>query len=632
MPSISIYLVYFLSFIIAGSIHTIDLITTNDVHGAISEQNAYFMNPQYPPTMIGGAGYYRYIKENIDYDKSLILDGGNFFQGHPMSVIDSGKTMIDFMNNIGYSALVPGPDDFVYGAKNLNDLSELSNFPFLISNLECNNCPLTSDNFKPFLIKNINNTKVGIIGIVDAELESKVVSGNILGISVLGIKESLDYWIPKMNDLVDVLIVLTSAGIPWDREIVYNDFINGMKENKKNEIQKDFNFLNAIEMGFFSTGVDIIVSGGISKGYKIPWKDPNSESIIIQNYGNGTSFGHLLLNIIDDNFIGYDFAVKNNQSQSLLLDDFYPDPQIRNWINKKNSYSLDRLYEKFKPQGKMNDENHNFIMNNIEDQWPFPKLGTDDNLDIITWNCEFFPIADKETILALSEAINDFDADVIAFQEIKKLGWFSQLMDFLPNYSYLVSDQSSFMHQAIIYKTNDFSFIRKVEPFAENDYNFAGRPPLRVDLFRHFDSNYYSIINLHMKCCDSGLNRRKEAVKMLYNYVMTDIDEGYSNFIILGDWNDDLKDSWGEHCFSPFLDDSKFHFTNNRIVNDEAQATYPKEPYVSFLDHILITESLLPSNSDYSIKTIKMGDYMDGYDNYESLISDHLPVLLSFKR
>ena len=26
----------------------------------------------------------------------------------------------------------------------------------------------------------------------------------------------------------------------------------------------------------------------------------------------------------------------------------------------------------------------------------------------------------------------------------------------------------------------------------------------------------------------------------------------------------------------------------------------------------------------------RMGDYMDGYENYERLISDHLPVFLSF--
>ena len=58
---------------------SVDLITTNDVHGFISQQNAYFMNPQFPPTIIGGAGFYEYVSKNTNHSKSLIFDAGNFF-------------------------------------------------------------------------------------------------------------------------------------------------------------------------------------------------------------------------------------------------------------------------------------------------------------------------------------------------------------------------------------------------------------------------------------------------------------------------------------------------------------------------------------------------------------------------
>ena len=52
------------------------------------------------------------------------MDGGNFFQGHPLGIIDSGRTMIDWMNKIGYHALVPGNNDFLFGIDNLVDLSK----------------------------------------------------------------------------------------------------------------------------------------------------------------------------------------------------------------------------------------------------------------------------------------------------------------------------------------------------------------------------------------------------------------------------------------------------------------------------------------------------------------------------
>jgi 2',3'-cyclic-nucleotide 2'-phosphodiesterase (5'-nucleotidase family) len=170
----------------------IDLLTTNDLHGFIAEQSAYFMNPNHPPKIIGGSGLYRYIEQNINKERALILDAGNFFQGHPMSVIDSGKTMIEFMNKVGYTALVPGSDDFVYGAKNLNQLAEISNFPFLISNLECNDCDLESNNFKTHIIKNIQGVTFGFIGIVDSKLDEKIISDKIKGITITDIKESID--------------------------------------------------------------------------------------------------------------------------------------------------------------------------------------------------------------------------------------------------------------------------------------------------------------------------------------------------------------------------------------------------------------------------------------------------------
>ena len=83
------------SFLLFGSIHTepikINLVTTNDIHGSIAPQKANFMNPHYPPTIIGGAAFAKYMDElRIEVKASneglLILDGGNFFQGTPLGL------------------------------------------------------------------------------------------------------------------------------------------------------------------------------------------------------------------------------------------------------------------------------------------------------------------------------------------------------------------------------------------------------------------------------------------------------------------------------------------------------------------------------------------------------------------
>ena len=54
----------------------------------------------------------------------------------------------------------------------------------------------------------------------------------------------------------DIIILLTSCGVPWDREEVYSDFVNNDEKSKITAV-------NAIEMGYFADEVDLIVSGGI---------------------------------------------------------------------------------------------------------------------------------------------------------------------------------------------------------------------------------------------------------------------------------------------------------------------------------------------------------------------------------
>ena len=587
----------------------IDLITTNDIHGVVQDQKAYFMNPQYPPNIVGGAGFYKYIN-NLNDENLIVLDGGNFFQGSNLGIQDKGKTMIDWMNMLDYDAFVPGQYDFIFGMDNLNKITNNANFEILGSNLNSNNC---INNLKPYIIKEVQGIKVGILGIINSEIPELVPSSKLNDATFSFEVESIKEWVPKMKkNGADIIIVLTSSGVPWDREEVYNDFIN----SDKNPSQS----LNAIEMGYYAQGVDLIVSGGISKGYKTAWYDPYSHVYTIQNYGNGTSFGHIQLKIDSKHkkFMGINYVNNSEASHTLFSDDFEPDKEIKKWISART------LKEDYIINSNLNDIE--FINSNTND-WNIPSINKEEGLEIITWNCEFFPTANDSTISALSEAIKDLDADIIAFQEIRKPGWFEKLMQHLPDYDYVLSLQTSFMDLAIIYKNDMFKFKSHSELFVDNDYNFAGRPPLKVNLIHKLSGKEFSLINLHMKCCDSGLNRRKEASKMLYNYIISD-SFTYDNSIILGDWNDDLKDKPKEHCFTPFLNDHNFYFVTSEIVDDITQATYPKEPYVSFLDHILISKKLIKDNS-YEIHTIPMDEYMGSYEIYETYISDHMPVLLS---
>ena len=75
-----LYIGLYLCTILYADIIKINLITTNDIHGVISSQKANFMNPQYPPTILGGAAFSKYVdtikletEKNIEdeYDTEL---------------------------------------------------------------------------------------------------------------------------------------------------------------------------------------------------------------------------------------------------------------------------------------------------------------------------------------------------------------------------------------------------------------------------------------------------------------------------------------------------------------------------------------------------------------------------------
>lgn len=609
----------------------INLVTTNDIHGVLASQTANFMNPNYPPTIVGAAAFSKYVDElRISAEQNgeglLILDGGNFFQGNPLGTVDGGRTMIQWMNRIGYHALVPGSYDFILGAEVLNNAASTASFPFLFANLECHNCPLIHENIKPYSIMEISGINIGLLGIVNSRLTELVLAENLEGTTASLEVPAVNRWVPQMkSEGAEVIIILNSSGVPWDREEEYATFLNKVKEGEINENHP----LNALELGYFLEDVDFLVAGGNSKGYPLPWYDPHSHVFVMQGYGGGTEFSHIQLLIDRDShtFNGYETVVDGRASQTLLADDFQVKRKDAAWIQEKQDMAMKQYYS--------DGMNHALTSSHIKklhrEDWNIPSINQEHNLDIISWNVEFFPHANDSTILSLAEAVLDLDADIIAFQEIRKTGWFSKLMAYLPEYAFVVSTQASFMDLATIYKKDQFELIRHIEPFADNDYNFAGRPPLQTDL-RYFSDRMertLRVVNLHMKCCDSGLERRKKAAGMLHEYLSDRHDE-FPNVIVLGDWNDDTKDAPGQHCFDPFFEDERFYFTTEGIAYDISQATYPKEPYVSFLDHIMVSETLLPTHSDYIVKTLIMGNYMGGYDIYEAYISDHRPVLLSF--
>lgn len=262
-----------------------------------------------------------------------------------------------------------------------------------------------------------------------------------------------------------------------------------------------------------------------------------------------------------------------------------------------------------------------------------PSVDDDARISIVTWNIENFPQQGTRTTDRVSLILDSLDADFYCLQEIQDKGALQDIIDQLDRYSVVISDETSFMHLAIVYKQGLFLPIHTENIFAHDDYNFASRPPLLVSFLYEYGGveHNLNIVDVHMKCCNDGIERRHQASLMLNEYLSNKMAWGDSNFVVSGDWNDDIHDpdNSGQYSFEAFLnDDDHFHFVTDSLASTRAARDFSYPSYGSFIDNILISRSLFDEERISSISTILLDQV---FGDYSSVVSDHRPVVWSFK-
>ena len=139
----------------------------------------------------------------------------------------------------------------------------------------------------------------------------------------------------------------------------------------------------------------------------------------------------------------------------------------------------------------------------------------------------------------------------------------------------------------------------------------------------------FVVINNHYKCCNDGVERRRQASLLLEQYVLDTF--GDTPVIIVGDLNDELTDPPLENVFANFLADTvHWRFADLPIAQGEGGlVSYPGWP--SHIDHILITDELFAASEKAGalVEVVPLNTYLSGgMSAYYRDLSDHLPVLL----
>ena len=265
------------------------------------------------------------------------------------------------------------------------------------------------------------------------------------------------------------------------------------------------------------------------------------------------------------------------------------------------------------------------------------EFGSDSTLEVITWNLEWFPKDDQVTIDSCILIIESLDADILAIQEINDTNQFKLMISSLPDYEgYIFNPNFGSLRLGFIYKKDiSINSIFAIYNSPEYSYIFAGRPPIVIDI--NIFGEDFIIINNHFKCCGDGFfnindstdeeTRRYYANRLIKQY----IDSNYSttNVVMLGDLNDRLDDNISNNVFQEFIGDStNFIFCDLDIAYGNTSGwSYPSWP--SHLDHILISNELFSefNHNTSEIRTIRIDNFINGgFNTYDAIISDHLPV------
>lgn len=329
-------LLIFSSFIFAEDL-LLDIMFTNDIHGGIDRYPATFMNPDFPPILGGGGSAATYIKgvrklSIAGSRDNLLIDAGDFFQGHPIGTMSEGRAVIIYMNMIGYDFMAIGNHEFDLGEDVLIKTLKMSEFPILSCNIAKKGTNELVDYAIPYKIIEKLGLRIGVIGLTTTDTEQMSFPDNIKNVDFLPAKPQLQKYVNLVREKnVDLVIVIGHMGLPYEPQPVYDVRYSNPDEEKE---ERRWGY-DAQELAHEVEGIDIFFGGHMHKGFAKPWEDPETHTMVFQGYAYGSNVGHVTIKIDKDTktISGYESpAINEGVLVTMFEDEFIPDEVISDTI------------------------------------------------------------------------------------------------------------------------------------------------------------------------------------------------------------------------------------------------------------------------------------------------------------
>jgi len=168
----------------SGKAQKFTILHTSDIHAQLHTHDEFFYeNNRAVYKKRGGFGVLKTMIDTLraeDPENTLVIDGGDCFQGGGVAALSEGRAIVPLMNRIGYDLILPGNWEVVYGKENM--LKDLGAYRAakICANMyhehQAEYCGDTKDPnadlvgdmiFQPYWTRNIAGIKIGFIGYND---------------------------------------------------------------------------------------------------------------------------------------------------------------------------------------------------------------------------------------------------------------------------------------------------------------------------------------------------------------------------------------------------------------------------------------------------------------------------------
>ena len=209
-------------------------------------------------------------------NNSILVDGGDQFQGTLFYTYYKGAAAAEFMNKLGYDGMTVGNHEFDDGPEVLTGFMDSVNFPVLMSNADVSGEPLLADKLMKSTVIERGGEKIGLIGLTPENTDELASPGPnvIFSEPIAAVQAEVD----KLTEMgVNKIIVLSHSGYGVDQEVAAN-----------------------------TTGVDVIVGGhtntllGDDENAAGPYPTMVGDTAIVQAYAYGKFLGELNVTFDDE--------------------------------------------------------------------------------------------------------------------------------------------------------------------------------------------------------------------------------------------------------------------------------------------------------------------------------------------